>query len=202
MNHLDHEKTNFESAVENVHEIFGKKAIIVQYPVNPGLDFNSVVDLLKMKMYKWEPNGGEPQELEIPASEKNKAEELQQALMEEVAGNDETLMEIFFDKGSLTEEEFYQGMKAGVRDRKMFPVFCTAASKNIGIRRLLDFLSNVAPSVTDVPAPKTEKGEEIIPDANGPASLFIFKTSIELLSNISIFTLSNFAGILLIIVNF
>ena len=179
MNHLDHDKTNFESAIENIHELYGKKAIIVQYPVNQGLNFNAIIDVLKMKMYQYGTNGGEPQILEIPANEKDKAEELHNALIEAAAENEENLMELFFDKGILSEDEILKGIKLGIISRNMFPILCTSASKNMGIRRLMEFLVHVLPSVFEVPAPKNSNGEEIIPDINKPASLFIFKTSIE-----------------------
>ena len=179
INHLDHEKSNFESSIENIHEVFSKKAIIVQYPVNAGLTFNAVIDVLKMKMYQWSPNGGEAQILEIPANEKDKAEELHNALIEAAAENDENLMEIFFDKGSLEEEDIIKGIKLGIKSRNMFPIICISAAKDMGVKHLMEFVGNVAPSVLDVPAPKTDRDEEIIIDVNGPASLFIFKTSIE-----------------------
>ena len=179
MNHLDHEKTNFEGAIENIHEIFGKKAIIVQYPVNPGLDFNATIDVLKMKMFKWGANGGEAQILDIPANEKDKAEELRNTLMEAAAENDENLMEIFFDKGELNEEEIQKGIKIGIRTRNMFPILSVSASKNMGVRNLMEFLAENAPAVTDMPIPKTIRDEEVAPDANGTPNIFVFKTSIE-----------------------
>ena len=179
INHLDHEKSNFESTVENIHEAFGKKAIIVQYPVNAGIGFNAIVDVLKMKMYQWTPNGSELKILEIPANEKSKAEELYSALIESAAENDENLMEMFFDKGSLEEEEIIKGIKLGLKQRNMFPILCISADKNMGVSRLMEFIGDIAPSVLDAPCPQDDKNEEIKPDVNGPASLFIFKTSIE-----------------------
>ncbi len=178
-NHLDHEKSNFEQTLEALHETFGNKVIVVQYPVNPGLDFNAVVDVLKMKMYKWGPDGGEPEILDIPEEEKAKAEELHNALVEAAAENDEELMELFFEEGSLNEDQMRQGIKLGLIQRDLFPVFCVAAKKDMGVRRLMEFLGNIVPFVSEMPPPKTVDGKEVKVDPNGCASLFVFKTSIE-----------------------
>lgn len=179
INQLDHEKANYESTVESIHETFGHKAIVVQYPIVVGPSFNAVIDVLKMKMYQWGPNGGEPQVLEIPANEKDKADELHNALVEAAAENDENLMELFFEKGSLNEDEMRQGIKAGLKARDLFPIFCCSALKDMGVRRFMEFLGNIVPFVSEMPKPKTEKGVEVNPDVNGPASIFVFKTSIE-----------------------
>ncbi|MDR2926773.1 MAG: elongation factor G [Cytophagaceae bacterium] len=179
VNQLDHEKANYDTSVENIYETFGKKAVVIQYPVNAGVDFNAVIDVLKMKMYQWKPEGGAPQILDIPAGEKEKADELHNALIEAAAANDDGLMELFFDKGSLDEEEMRQGIRIGLRKRDMFPIFCVAAGKDMGVRRLMEFLGNVVPSVSSMPAPKTSKDIEVVPDVNGSTSIFVFKTSIE-----------------------
>lgn len=179
INQLDHEKANYEMAVENIHETFGKKAVVVQYPITVGPGFNALIDVLKMKMYQWGPNGGEPTVLEIPASEKEKADELHNALIEAAAENDENLMELFFDKGTLDEDEMRRGIKAGLKARDLFPIFCCSALKDMGIRRFMEFLGNIVPFVTEMPKPKTEKGVEVEPNVTGPASIFVFKTSIE-----------------------
>jgi len=179
INQLDHEKANFDSTLETLYESFGKKVVIVQYPVNVGLEFNAVVDVLKMKMYQWGPDGGEPQILDIPESEKEKANELHNALVESAAENDESLMELFFDKGSLNEDEMRRGMRKGMVARDLFPVFCVSAQKDMGVRRLMEFLGNIVPFVSEMPKPVTSDDIEVAPDANGPASIFVFKISIE-----------------------
>jgi elongation factor G len=179
VNQLDHEKANYEGTVENIYETFSKKAIIVQYPVNIGTGFNAVIDVLKMKMYQWGPNGGEPQILEIPADEKDKADELHNALVEAAAENDESLMELFFEQGTLNEDEMRRGMRKGMIARDLFPIFCVSAAKDMGVRRLMEFLGNIVPFVSEMAKPKTMKGIEVNPDASGPASIFVFKTSIE-----------------------
>ncbi|ASB48540.1 elongation factor G [Alkalitalea saponilacus] len=179
VNQLDHEKANYESTVESLHESFGKKAIIVQYPVNIGPGYDAMVDVLKMKYYKWGPDGGKPEISEIPDSEKEKAEELHNALVEAAAENDENLMELFFDQGTLNEDEMRQGMKKGMIARDLFPIFCVSAAKDMGVRRLMEFLGNIVPFVDEMPKALTTSGAEVTPDVNGPASIFVFKTSIE-----------------------
>lgn len=179
VNQLDHEKANYESTVESIHESFGNKAVIVQYPVNIGAEFNAVVDVLKMKMYKWKPEGGAPDVLEIPESESAKAAELHNTLVEASAENDESLMELFFDKGSLDEDEMRQGMRKGMIARNLYPIFCVSAEKDMGVRRLMEFLGNIVPFVSEMPKPVTKDGVEVAVDAKGPVSLYVFKASIE-----------------------
>lgn len=179
VNQLDHEKANYESTVESIHESFGNKAVIVQYPVNIGAEFNAVVDVLKMKMYKWKPEGGAPDVLEIPESESAKAAELHNSLVEASAENDEGLMELFFDKGSLDEDEMRQGMRKGMIARNLYPIFCVSAEKDMGVRRLMEFLGNIVPFVSEMPKPVTKDGVEVAVDAKGPVSLYVFKASIE-----------------------
>lgn len=179
MNQLDHEKANFDQTLEGAVEHFGSKVVVVQYPVNIGPDFNAIVDVLKMKMYQWGPEGGEPQILDIPAGEKDKSAELHNALVEAAAENDESLMELFFEEGTLNEDQMRQGIHKGIIARDMFPVFCVSARKDMGGRRLMEFLGNVVPNVSDMPAPVTKEGVEVKCDPFGPTSIFVFKTSIE-----------------------
>ena len=178
-NHLDHEKSSFEQTLESLTEAFGKKVVVVQYPINAGLGFNALVDVLKMKMYKWGPDGGEPEILDIPDDQKDKAEELHNALVEAAAENDENLMELFFEEETLNEDQMRQGIKKGLIARDLFPVFCVAAKKDMGVRRLMEFVGNVVPFVSEMPSVKTQDGKEVKCDPAGPASVFVFKTSIE-----------------------
>ncbi|MCC8174048.1 MAG: elongation factor G [Odoribacter sp.] len=179
INQLDHEKANFEQTVEQIKNSFGSKAVLVQYPVNPGDGFNRVVDVLKMEMYEWKPEGGKPEVLPIPDSEKEKADELHNTLIESAAENDEKLMELFFEKGSLSEDEMRAGIRAGLISRDMFPIFCVSAEKDMCVRRFMEFLVNVAPSSQAMPGTTTVDGELVPYDENGPASIFVFSTSIE-----------------------
>ena len=179
VNHLDHDKANFDKVLETLKQAVGTKAVVVQYPVNPGSDFNAIIDVLKMKLYKYPAEGGKPEILDIPADQKDHAESLRSALMESAAENDEQLMEVFFDKGELTEDEMRNGIRLGLSTRSMFPVLCISAKKNIGVGRLLEFISNNCPTPNELPAPKDVDGKEVACDPKSPVSLFVFKTSIE-----------------------
>lgn len=179
VNQLDHEKANFEQTFERAREAFGHKVVIVQYPVNAGEGYNAMVDVLKMKYYKWKPEGGAPEISEIPASEAAKAEELHNVLVEAAAENDENLMELFFAEGTLNEDQLREGIHKGLIHRDMFPVFCVSAKKDMGVRRLMEFINNVVPNVSEMPVPKDKNGIEVPYDTSGPTSLFVFKTSVE-----------------------
>jgi elongation factor G len=178
-NQLDHEKADFDKTIEQLKENYGGKVVLIQYPVTVGPQFNAVVDVLKMKMYRWKPEGGVPEVLEIPDSEIEKAQEYHNALVESAAEHDEALMEKFFDQGSLDEEEMRVGIRKGMLHRDMFPVFCVSAGKDMCVRRLMEFVGNVSPSVNVTEKPQTKDGKEIAPDPNGPTSLYVFKTSVE-----------------------
>ncbi len=179
VNELDHEKADFDKTVENLKEVYGPKVVLIQYPVKTGPDFNEIVDVLKMKLFRWKPEGGVPEILDIPASEQAKADELHNTLVEAAAEHDENLMEKYFDQGTLDEEEMREGIRKGLVHRDMFPVFCVDSLKDMGVRRLMEFLVNVSPCVETAHSPVTKDGVEVHPDPNGPASLFVFKTSVE-----------------------
>ena len=176
MNHLEHENSNFDETIRLMKQQYGNGVTLIQYPVNPGVSFNSLIDLLKMKMFTYPEGGGKPEISNIPDSEKDKAEELQNVLIENAAENDEELMEIFFDKGTLSEEEIQKGIKLGIKTRGMFPVVCVAAKQNMGVGRLLEFVSSNTPFSNEMPAPKTTEGEEIKCDVAESPTLFVFKT--------------------------
>lgn len=179
VNHLDNEKADFDNVVSQLKADYGDKAVLVQYPINAGSEFNSIIDVLKFKMYRWKPEGGVPEVLEIPDSEMEKATELQQKLIEAAAEHDESLMEKFFDRGTLTEEEMRFGIRKGLIHRDMFPVFCVCAERDMCVRRTLEFLGNVVPYVIDMEAPVNDDGVEVKPDTDAPTSLFFFKTTVE-----------------------
>ncbi len=179
LNQLDGEKADYDNAMESLREHFGAKIVAVQYPMQSGPGFNSMIDVLLMKKYEWGPDGGVPTISEIPAEEMDRANELHNALVEAAAENDETLMDKYFEQGHLTEDEMREGIRKGLIDRSILPVFCVSAAKDMGVRRMMEFLGNVCPFVDDMPAPHTVTGEEVKPDANGPLSIFFFKTSVE-----------------------
>jgi len=179
INHLDHDKANYEKTIESISQSFGNKAITIQYPVSTGQGFDSIIDLVKMKMLKFKGDKGEPEILDIPNEEKDKAEQLHAELIEKAAEADESLMEIFFEKETLDEAQMKQGIAKGISTRDMFPVFCASGKKHIGISRLLEFIGNIAPSPVDTQGMITTDDKEIKIDPSGKPSLFVFKTSIE-----------------------
>jgi elongation factor G len=179
INQLDGEKADFDNVVEQMRSVFGPKIVLVQYPLASGPGFNSMIDVLLMKKYSWGPDGGVPKIEEIPAEELEKANELHRALVEAAAENDESLMEKFFEEERLSEDEMRLGIRKGLVDRSIYPVFCVSAAKDMGIRRMMEFLGNVVPFVDDMPASVNTAGEEVKPDANGPLSVFMFKTTVE-----------------------
>ena len=179
VNQLDHEKADFDRTLEQLKENFGSKVVQIQYPISVGPQFNAVIDVLKMKLYKYKPEGGTPEILDIPADQMDKAQELHNALIESAAEHDEELMEKFFDQGVLDEDEIRRGITAGLLSRDMFPVFCVSAQKDMVVRRLMEFLGNVVPNVNSTAKPQTKNGEEIAPDASAPTSIYVFKTSVE-----------------------
>ena len=179
VNQLDDEKCDYNNIIEQLQTIYGAKAIPVQYPVKTGPDFNSVIDVILMKKLTWGPEGGRPTIEDIPAEEQERAMELHKALVEAAAENDEALMEKFFEEEQLTEDEMREGIRKGMVTRSIFPIFCVCASKNMGVGRLMEFLGNVVPFVDEMPPVHCTRGEEVPVDANGPTSLYFFKTGIE-----------------------
>ena len=179
VNQLDREHCDFDNVINNMRETFGNKCVEVQYPVATGVGFNAVIDVLLMKKYSWKPEGGAPIIEDIPAEEMDKAEELHAALIEAAAGNDEALMEKYFEEETLSEDEIREGIRKGLITRSIFPIFCVCASKDMGVRRLMEFLSNVVPFPDEMPKVSDTAGNEIAVDSNGPESLFFFKTGME-----------------------
>ncbi|MDE7032752.1 MAG: GTP-binding protein, partial [Muribaculaceae bacterium] len=179
INQLDGEKADYENVIEQMKEVFGPKIVAIQYPLASGPGFNSMIDVLLMKKYSWGPDGGVPTIEDIPAEELERANELHKALVEAAAENDETLMEKFFEEEHLTEDEMRMGIRKGLIDRSIYPVFCVSAAKDMGVRRMMEFLGNVVPFVSDMPAPTDTQGNEVKPDPDGPLSVFMFKTTVE-----------------------
>ena len=179
INQLDSEKCDFDNIINNMKDIYGNKCVQIQYPLETGPNFHSLIDVLLMKKFSWKPEGGVPTVEDIPAEEMDKAMELHKALVEAAAENDEELMEKFFEEETLTEDEMRMGIRKGLVTRSIFPVFCVCAGKDMGVRRLMEFLGNVVPFVSDMPKVHNARGEEVTPDSNGPESLYFFKTAME-----------------------
>ena len=176
VNQLDAEHASFTRTVDDARRIFGPAVTVMQYPVNQGIGFNSVIDLLKMTMYRFPEDGGKPEKLPIPDSEKEQAERLHNELVEKAAENDDTLMEQYFEKGSLDEDEMRQGLKIGMLKHQVFPVFCLSAIQNMGSGRLMGFIDNVAPAAIEMPPEQAENGSAIPCDPSASPVLFVFKT--------------------------
>ena len=179
VNQLDNEKCDYDNILEQLKEAYGSKVVPIQYPIATGPGFNALIDVLLMKKYSWKPEGGAPTIEDIPAEEMDMAMEMHKALVEAAAENDEGLMEKFFEQDSLTEDEMREGIRKGLIARGMFPVFCVCGGKDMGVRRLMEFLGNVVPFVSEMPKVENTDGKEVAPDVNGPESLYFFKTSVE-----------------------
>ena len=179
VNKLDQDKADFDKTVAQAKDHFGRAVVVVQYPLNQGLEFDAIVDVLRMTMYKFPADGGKPQKLAIPDSEKAKADQLHKDLIEAIAENDESLMEKYFDKGELDEDEMKIGLKKAMINHDLFPVFCLSAKKNMGSGRLMGFIDNVCPSANEMPPQLTMSGDKLNCDASGPACSFIYKTISE-----------------------
>ncbi|MGZ5283929.1 MAG: elongation factor G, partial [Bacteroidia bacterium] len=179
VNQADHDKADFDRTVEQAKSHFSKKVTVVQYPLETGPNFNAIIDVLKMTMYKFPADGGKPEKLPIPTNEKEKADQLHNELIEAIAENDEGLMEKYFEKGSLDEDEMRIGLKKAMINHDLFPLFCLSAKKNMGSGRLMGFIDNVCPSADEMPAQKLTDGNTLKIDSNGQPCIFIFKTVSE-----------------------
>lgn len=179
INQLDSGKANFQQSLEEARRLFGPAVTLVQYPLNPGMAFNGIIDLLKMVMYRFSEDGGKPEKLPIPDEEKETATRLHNELVEKAAENDEGLMELYFEKGTLDEDEMRKGLKIGMMKQELFPVFCLSGKHNMGSGRMMGFIDNVAPSAIEMPAETTDDEKKIPISPSGPARLFVFKTLME-----------------------
>ena len=178
-NQLDHEKADFDKTVEQAKARFGSNVTVVQYPLNQGNGFDTIVDVLKMTLYKFPAEGGKPEKLPIPDAEKERADKLHNDLVEAIAENDEGLMESYFEKGTLTEEEMSKGLKISMVNHDIFPLFCCSSVQNMGSGRIMGFLHDIAPSAKDMPPATRESGKILNCDPDGPAVVFIYKTISE-----------------------
>ncbi len=179
INQVDHEKSDFESTLEQARNRFGSKVIPVQYPLNQGYGFDTIVDALRMVMYVFPDGGGKPNKVPIPESEMAKAQNMHNELVEAAAENDETLMEKFFDAGTLNEDELAEGLTIALANQQIFPVFCCSALMNKGSGRIMGFINDIAPSPVDRPEAALEGGGSLACDSSGPPACFIFKTMSE-----------------------
>ena len=179
VNQLDNGQADFDRTIREAKAHFGSNVVVVQYPLNQGLGFNAIIDVLNMVMYQYPDGGGKPQKLPIPGSEKEKAETLHKELIEAIAANDENLMEKYFDKGELTEDEMKDGLHLSMIHHDIFPVFCISAKQNMGAGRIMGFIDNVCPPASEMPPQISTDGKQIPCDANAPVCIFVYKTVSE-----------------------
>ncbi len=179
INQLDHPGADFDDSLTQARELLGPAVTVVQYPLEQGEGFHRIIDLLRMTMYVFKDDGGKPEKQPIPEAERERAERLHKELVEKAAENDERLMEHYFDKGELDEDEMSQGLRAGMLSRTCIPVFCLSALRNMGSGRLMGFIDNVAPSAIDMPPMRTEDGGTLPCTVPGPAVAYVFKTVSE-----------------------
>ncbi len=179
VNKLDHPKSDFQRTVDLAKERFGREVVVVQYPYEEGDGFNAIIDVLKMTMYEFPEDGGRPQKLPIPDSHRSQAELLHNQLVESIAENDELLMDLYFEKGELDEDEMRDGLRKAMIRHQIFPLFCASAKRNMGSGRIMGFLDNVAPSPLDVDGPELENGKHLKVDPKGKTAIFLFKAHSE-----------------------
>ncbi len=175
INKIDSEKANFEMSVNSLKELVGNNAVLVQYPIIMD-GAQCIIDVLKMKCYKFKADGGKPEKLPIPDHQLDYANQLHNELVEKAAENDEALMELYFDKGTLNEDELRQGIKLGMLNHDIFPVFCVSALNDMGTGRLMGFIDNVAPAAADLKPEQSIEGDLIEPRVDADTTLFVFKT--------------------------
>ena len=175
VNQIDHPKADFERTIQEAKAHFGGNVVLVQYPVTQGLGFDAIIDVLNMVMYKYG-ESGKPEKLPIPDDEKSRAENLHKELIESIASNDETLMELYFEQGELSEDEMKKGLHLSMLRHEMFPVFCISAKQNRGVARLMGYIDNVCPPATEMPAQQTKDGSSLPCDPNGAPCVFVYKT--------------------------
>lgn len=178
VNKLDSDNSNFQNTIDTAKERFGRGVVVVQYPYSEGEEFHAIIDVLKMTMYEFPEDGGRPDKLPIPESQMAQAELLHNELVETIAENDETLLDLYFENGSLDEYQMTDGLNISLLSREIFPVFCTCASRNMGTGRIMGFLSNVAPTPLDRSL-TLKNGDQYQIDRDGSPSFFVFKTSSE-----------------------
>lgn len=179
VNKVDHDKSDFQKCVDQAKERFGRGVVVVQYPYNEGESFNAIIDVLKMTMYEFPEDGGKPDKLPIPEAHRAQAELLHNELVETIAENDEMLLDLYFEKGELEEDEMREGFRKAMVNHEIFPLFCLSAERNMGSGRLMGFIDNIAPSPLDAAGTLDINGNEIKVDPDGDPLAFVFKAHSE-----------------------
>ncbi len=177
LNKIDSVDAPFDTVVDPLRARFGHSATVVQFPVG-GIGTRSLVDVLLMKQLVFSADGRTFEVTDIEPEHRERADTLHNELVENIAENDERLMELYFEKGELTEDEMRQGLHTAMVKRQLFPIFLTGSKSNLGVGRLLDFIKNVAPSPLDFPEAETIEGT-IACDATADPAALVFRTVSE-----------------------
>lgn len=170
INQLDHPQADWNESLQSVKNLVGTRMLALQFPVQIGPDFHEIVDALTMQLYRFKSEGGKPEKLPIPKEYMAQADEMHKAIVEAAAANKEELLDHYLEKGNLTEDELQEGLRIGMTNHEIFPVFCLSAKNDMGSGRLMGFIDYVAPSPTEVPP---------YLNADGPTSIYVFKTGYE-----------------------
>ncbi len=179
VNKVDHTNSNYQMVVDLCKERFGREVVPVQYPFEEGEGFSTIIDVLKMQMYEFPEEGGRPDKLPIADSQKSQADLQHNDLIEAIAENDEMLMDLYFEKGHLDEDEMVEGLKKAMLNRQIFPMFCVSAGRNMGSGRVMGFIDNVLPDPLEANKDTDENGNEVAVDPDGKPLAFLFKTISE-----------------------
>ncbi len=173
VNHIDHSNTDFQSIVDEIEERFGRGATAIQIPAGEGS--RTLIDVLQMQQLHYPEGETEPEVQPIDDAVEDKARELHETLVEDIAASDDSLMETYFEQGELTEDQMRNGLRAAMIDRELYPVFVASATEEVGISRLMDFIGGVCPS----PASRlieTEDGQELTADPDDDPVAFVYRT--------------------------
>ncbi len=178
INHLDKSEADYRTLVAQIRERFGRGATVVQIPAGGGS--RSIIDVLLMKQLHYPAGGkGQAEIKEIDEAFREEAEQLHNELIENIAENDEGLMELYFEEGTLNEDQMRQGLHNSMLKRELFPIFVTSATNNVGVARLMSFIDNVLPSPAEMPPAETTSGDAVKADPKGAPIAFIYRTMAE-----------------------
>lgn len=179
---LDKANVHFDTVVENIREHFGRNVFPVTLPLNAGPGFSHVLDVMRNEVVSYRP-GGDGKYIETPPGAlSEKVQELHRQLIEFVAESDDSLMERFFEKGILAEEEFRAGLHKAIQNQVFVPLFAVSAETNVGVARLMDFIAKYGSSPLDraeVPARDAGGVAGSVPLSQPEPVVFIFKTMNE-----------------------
>ena len=183
INGLDKEQVDFDAALAQVRARFGERIFPLSIPVNPGPGFNQVLDVLRSEVITYAADrSGKFQEAPAADEWADKAKQLHQQLIEYIAESDDSLLEKFFEQGTLSEEEMRAGIHAAVQRQSFIPLFATAAESNVGVARLMDFIAKYGSSPEDrrkVKAVDVDGAEVEIALSDPEPTLYVFKTMTE-----------------------